>query len=318
MNSNHLDRQPQPTISDEMLSAYLDGEVTPQERVQIERAAAQDADTAWRLASLQQTVTLVKALPRVSLPRSFTLSEADVAPPRAAAPASAPWWRALFDPILLRNATAMTAVLFLVLLVGDLAPRLISPAAAPAARLFKETVVVEEYTTPTHPAVMAQAMAPQPTPTWEATPAAAVGAPAPTPGETREAAMPAPTPTWEIPPAAVMPMPTTTPSAVMASPGSLGDAGATPPLPEAPPAAASGPMVTTVPAVTAPVVELVAPVSAPTEAAAKDAALQTNAAAPQTNAATPGPNWLRIAQVLLALLTGGLFVAWRRALSPTR
>ncbi|GEM_PF-5093243 len=294
-----------------MLSAYLDGEVTPQERLQIERAAAQDADTAWRLASLQQTVALVKALPRVSLPRSFTLSEADVAPPRAAAPAFAPWWRALFDPILLRNATAMTAVLFLALLVGDLAPRLISPAAAPAARLFKETVVVEEYTTPTHPAVMAQAMAPQPTPTWEVTPAAAVGAPAPTSGETREAAMPAPTPTSEIPPAAAMPTPTTTPSAVLSSPGSSGEAEATPPLPEAPPAAASGPLVTTVPAVTAPALELVAPASAPTDGAAKDVASQTNAA-------TPGPNWLRIAQVLLALLTGGLFVAWRRALSPTR
>jgi hypothetical protein len=311
MNSNHLDRQPQPTISDEMLSAYLDGEVTPQERLQIERAAAQDSDTAWRLASLQQTVALVKALPRVTLPRSFTLSEADVAPPRAAAPASAPWWRALFDPILLRNATAMTAVLFLVLLVGDLAPRLISPAAAPTARLFKETVVVEEYTTPTQPAVMAQALAPQPTPTWEGTPAAAVGAPAPTLGETREATIPMPTPTSGITPAAAMLMPTTTPSAGLSSPGSSGEAEATPPLPEAPPAAASGPLVTTVPAVTAPALELVAPVSAPTEAAAK-------AAAPQTNAAIPGPNWLRIGQVLLALLTGGLFVAWRRALSPTR
>ena len=291
-----------------MLSAYLDGEVTPQERLQIERAAAQDSDTAWRLASLQQTVALVKALPRVSLPRSFTLTEADVTPPRAAAPASAPWWRALFDPILLRNATAMAAVLFLVLLVGDLAPRLISPAAAPTARLFKETVVVEEYTTPTQPAVMAQALAPQPTPTWELTPAA-VGTPAPTLRETRQAAIP--TPTSEIAPAAAMPMPTTTPSDGLSSPGSSGEAEATPPLPEAPPAAASGPLVTTVPAVTAPVLELVLPVSAPTEAAAK-------AAAPQTNATIPGPNWLRIGQVLLALLTGGLFVAWRRALSPTR
>lgn len=294
-----------------MLSAYLDGEVTPQERLQIERAAAQDSDTAWRLASLQQTVALVKALPRVSLPRSFTLSEADVAPQRVATPASTPWWRALFDPILLRNATAMAAVLFLVLLVGDLAPRLISPAAAPTARLFKETVVVEEYTTPTQPAVMAQALAPQPTPTWEATPAAAVGAPAPTLGETHDAATPAPTPTSEITPAAIMLMPTTTPSAGLSSPGSSGEAEATPPLPEAPPAAASGPLVTTVPAVTAPALELVAPASAPTEVAAK-------AAAPQTNAAAPGPNWLRIAQVGLALLTGGLFVAWRRALSPTR
>ncbi len=311
MNSNHLDRQPPPTISDEMLSAYLDGEVTPQERLQIERAAAQDSDTAWRLASLQQTVALVKALPRVSLPRAFTLSEADVASPRTAAPTPAPWWRVLFDPILLRNATAMAAVLFLVLVMGDLAPRLISPAAAPTARLFKETVVVEEFAPPTQPAVMAQALAPQPTPTLGETREAVIPLATPTEEGTPAAALRAPTPALGQTRATAIPMLTPTASAEASSPGSSGEAGPTPPPPEAPPAAASGPLVTTVPAVTAPALELVAPASAPTDGAATDSAAQTHAAA-------PSPNWLRITQVLLALLTGGLFVAWRRALSPTR
>ena len=84
-------------------------------------------------------------------------------------------------------------------------------------------------------------------------------------------------------------------------------------MPEAPPAAASGPMVTTVPAVTAPVVELMESAATPA-----DGAVSANDSAARTRTAGPGPNWLRIAQTLLALLTVGLFVAWRRTLSLTR
>ena len=139
MNSNHLDRQPQLKIADELLSAYLDGEVTAQERAQVERALAQDSETAWRLASLQQTVTLVKALPRASLPRSFTLREVDVMPTRGAGDAAAPWWRTLFSPALLRNAMAIAALLFIVLSVGDLTlSRTMPSASAPMALKKKE------------------------------------------------------------------------------------------------------------------------------------------------------------------------------------
>ena len=60
-------------ITDELLSAYIDGEITEQERTLIERALAQDEQIAWRLNSLRQTVTLLRDLPEMALPRTFTL-----------------------------------------------------------------------------------------------------------------------------------------------------------------------------------------------------------------------------------------------------
>lgn len=273
MNSNHLNRQPQPTISDELLSAYLDDEISAQERVQIERALTQDPDTAWRLNALRQTVALVKELPRVTLPRSFTLSEADIAPSRAETSARAPWWRSLLAPLLLRNATAIAALLFAVLMIGDLAPRLASPAAPPAAVMLKAPATENADATPAQSEVTARSAAPQPTEQPDAIAAQTT------------------------------PLPEATPEAAVSASGAAGQDGATPPAPPAPAVDASGPLVTTAPAGTAPVLELAAPAdSAP--------------ASPVAVAA--GPNWLRVAQALLALLTVVLFVAWRRTLSLTR
>lgn len=282
MNSNHLDRQPQLKIADELLSAYLDGEVTAQERAQVERALAQDSETAWRLASLQQTVTLVKALPRASLPRSFTLREVDVMPTRGAGDAAAPWWRTLFSPALLRNGMAIAALLFIVLSVGDLTLSRSAPApAASDALMVRETVVVE--------------MVPA------ATPAIAAA----------KEAIPSPTAATEIVVAAAA-QATTTPTAttvVMASRAPGTEVATTMP-PPAPSAGASGALVTTVPATGAPIIELMAPPA--------DRAVTAQDSSAHTPAAPAGPNLLRSAQVLLALLTTGLFVAWRRSLLRAR
>lgn len=278
MNSNHLDRQPQLKIADELLSAYLDGEVTAQERAQVERALAQDSETAWRLASLQQTVTLVKALPRASLPRSFTLREVDVMPTRGAGDATAPWWRTLFSPALLRNAMAIAALLFIVLSVGDLTlSRTMPSASAPMALKASETVVVEMVPA----ATQVIAAAPSPTAATEIVVAAAAQA-------------------------------TTTPTAttvVMASRAPGTEIATTMP-PPAPSAGASGALVTTVPATGAPIIELMAPPA--------DRAVTAQDSSAHTPAAPAGPNLLRSAQVLLALLTTGLFVAWRRSLLRAR
>lgn len=278
MNSNHLDRQPQLKIADELLSAYLDGEVTAQERAQVERALAQDSETAWRLASLQQTVTLVKALPRASLPRSFTLREVDVMPTRGAGDATAPWWRTLFSPALLRNAMAIAALLFIVLSVGDLTlSRTMPSASAPMALKASETVVVEMVPA----ATQVIAAAPSPTAATEIVVAAAAQA-------------------------------TTTPTAttvVMASRAPGTEVATTMP-PPAPSAGASGALVTTVPATGAPIIELMAPPA--------DRAVTAQDSSAHTPAAPAGPNLLRSAQVLLALLTTGLFVAWRRSLLRAR
>lgn len=62
-----------PQITDETLSAYLDGVVTAEERSLIDRALAQDAELSWRLESLRQTVYFLSTLPAVKTRRSFSL-----------------------------------------------------------------------------------------------------------------------------------------------------------------------------------------------------------------------------------------------------
>lgn len=67
-------------ITDELLSAYIDGEVTEQERAFVEAAVAQDEQIAWRLNSLRQTVVLLRELPEMAMPRSFALTLEHIAP----------------------------------------------------------------------------------------------------------------------------------------------------------------------------------------------------------------------------------------------
>ncbi|HAJ36501.1 MAG TPA: hypothetical protein DCL15_12500 [Chloroflexi bacterium] len=63
-----------PEITDELLSAYIDNAVTPGERALVEQAATEDATVAWRLATLRETVTLLRTLPMLSAPRTFVLT----------------------------------------------------------------------------------------------------------------------------------------------------------------------------------------------------------------------------------------------------
>ena len=67
-----------PPISDDLLSAYLDGQVTPAERQRAEKALAEDPAVRGRYMMLRQTVLLLRQTPRVAVPRSFVLSEAQV------------------------------------------------------------------------------------------------------------------------------------------------------------------------------------------------------------------------------------------------
>ncbi|HXF64965.1 MAG TPA: hypothetical protein VNK95_25280, partial [Caldilineaceae bacterium] len=150
-------------ITDELLSAYLDNAVTDQERALIEAAVAVEPDIAWRLDSLRQTVMLLRELPELPLPRSFTLQEAqvsDVLVARAAVARRASghaaragfWsnfvagWRSFWqagNPVL-RNAMATSLVLLLLLTGGSQllssqfetvgAPIVMAPASAPASR----------------------------------------------------------------------------------------------------------------------------------------------------------------------------------------
>ncbi len=60
----------------EALSAYLDGELSAREKARLERALAQDAPLRAELAELRRTVQMVRSLPALPVPRSFTLDPA--------------------------------------------------------------------------------------------------------------------------------------------------------------------------------------------------------------------------------------------------
>lgn len=61
-----------------MLSAYLDDDLSHQERELVEAAVAADDQVAWRLESLRQTVQLLSNLPDIAPTRSFMLNESMV------------------------------------------------------------------------------------------------------------------------------------------------------------------------------------------------------------------------------------------------
>lgn len=123
-------------ISQELLSAYIDGEVNSQEQRLVEQALAVDPEIAWEVESLRRTVALLADLPAIVLPQSFVLPEATVADVVAtrraahrqkASQTASSWgdrWQSLLGflgggNLLLRNAAGVAVVAFFVLLAGD-------------------------------------------------------------------------------------------------------------------------------------------------------------------------------------------------------
>ena len=94
----------------ELLSAYIDGEVSEAEAAQVDEHLEQCDECRAEFDSLSSTVNLLIALPQLELPRSFVLTE-EPAPTRAAF--SFVW------PT--RVAAGMAAAFLLALLLGDFA-----------------------------------------------------------------------------------------------------------------------------------------------------------------------------------------------------
>ena len=63
---------------DELLSAYIDGALTPREQARLEARLAVEPALRERLDALQETVMLLRQLPQVPAPRNFILSPAMV------------------------------------------------------------------------------------------------------------------------------------------------------------------------------------------------------------------------------------------------
>ncbi len=115
---------------DELLSAYLDGELTEAEQERLEARLARDPSLRAELQSMRSTVSLMRELPQVSAPRNFMLTasmvegqsparEARCRPSSRAHAKPESRARAWAAP-LLTVATATVSLLFVVVLVGDL------------------------------------------------------------------------------------------------------------------------------------------------------------------------------------------------------
>lgn len=98
----------------DLLSPYLDGEVTEEEKAVVEAELAVSVEMRRELETLRRTINLVSSLPPVTAPRPFTLSEADVKPPQ---PASRSGWY-LGLPGWLGGLATLAAVLVCVAAVG--------------------------------------------------------------------------------------------------------------------------------------------------------------------------------------------------------
>lgn len=113
----------------ELLSAYIDGQVSADERTLVETHLATCALCAHDLVTLRRTVSLLRQLPQVAAPRPFTLRETDVRPVRPTRPA---WWRLPWA----RGLAAATAMLACVVVVAGVVllgrPGMLGAPAAPA------------------------------------------------------------------------------------------------------------------------------------------------------------------------------------------
>lgn len=114
-------------LREELLSAYLDGQVTAAERAQAEAHLQTCPACREVLEGLRQTVALLQALPRVPTPRAFTLSEAQVGIRR---PEARPWWSGAW----VRGLGALTAVAVVALLATTM---LRAPGWAPQATVAR-------------------------------------------------------------------------------------------------------------------------------------------------------------------------------------
>jgi anti-sigma factor RsiW len=102
-------------LTDELLSAYLDGQLPRKDRATFEARLRQEQALVTRLEGLRQTKTALANLPRVEVPRNFILAPSMVAPPKPAVPPRRRRTWPVFG-----WATAIATLLLLVVFAGDL------------------------------------------------------------------------------------------------------------------------------------------------------------------------------------------------------
>jgi anti-sigma factor RsiW len=123
-------RQTEHQYVEERLSAYLDGQLLPQERSIVEGHLATCESCRWDLTTLRQTVQWTRQLPTIPLPRAFTI-------PAPAQPRRASRRRSAFVP-LLQGATAVVALLLVFVVAGDVMFTGLLPSSAPQPAAVRE------------------------------------------------------------------------------------------------------------------------------------------------------------------------------------
>ncbi len=123
-------------IGDELLSAYIDGQVTPAERQRVEQALVVDAQIRERYETMRMTINLMQNTPPMRVPRAFVLSEAQVLAAGARVKgAEQPGFWDRFFPRLMPLATAAVALLLVVLVSVDLLPGIVGGMIAPQSAM---------------------------------------------------------------------------------------------------------------------------------------------------------------------------------------
>ncbi len=105
-----------------LLSAYLDGELTPRQKGKLETRLAQEAELSAALAELRQTRLVLRNAPRLRTPRSFTLT-----PEMAGQRSQSSRWVGRMQLL-----SALTSILLVVMFVGEVffAPSMMGRSAA--------------------------------------------------------------------------------------------------------------------------------------------------------------------------------------------
>ncbi len=123
-------------IDIETLSLYIDRRLTPSHHERISQHLKHCERCRREYESLHQTVHLLRHLPRVAVPRAFTLTEQDV---RHIRPVRGAWgW--------MQWATAVVAALLALVISIDLFVQTFAPASAPVPALERPAAVTLEVT----------------------------------------------------------------------------------------------------------------------------------------------------------------------------
>lgn len=122
------------------VSAYVDGELTPEVQVAFETTVSQNPDLRHRVAEMRQVVALMRAVPLQEPPRNYLLTPAMVTGTEARPRIQ----RRRLPLLMMRIATSVAAAAFVVVSGLTLMQRGISPAMITQSRDAPEAAIVLE------------------------------------------------------------------------------------------------------------------------------------------------------------------------------